>query len=114
MPAGPPPDPVPELVVLTRAGVKLRVPAQPGASAMAAIHAAGITELLAFCGGWCACATCHVYIDPTFAPHLAPISDLEEDLLATSAHRTAQSRLACQIMLSPTLNGLALTIAPED
>jgi hypothetical protein len=48
------------------------------------------------------------------APPSPPLSDLEEDRLAPSAHRTAQSRLARQIMLSATLTSRALTIAPKD
>ena len=53
---------------------------------MAAIHAAGVTELLAFCGGWCACATCHVYVDAAFADWVGPAGEIEAELLGASRH----------------------------
>lgn len=68
----------------------------------------------AICGGMCSCATCHVYVDPACGETLsAPQSD-ETELLAQLQHQTAQSRLACQIPLNPALDGLRVTLAPEE
>ena len=68
----------------------------------------------AVCGGMCSCATCHVYID---APWLAQLPDQqgdEREILAELSDRRATSRLSCQIPLSPELNGMRLTLAPEE
>jgi 2Fe-2S ferredoxin len=81
---------------------------------MEAIRDAGIDELLALCGGCCSCATCHVFVDPDFADLLPTMTEDENDLLDSSDHRTAASRLSCQIPLSAALDGLAVRIAPED
>ncbi|MBN8830098.1 MAG: 2Fe-2S iron-sulfur cluster binding domain-containing protein [Sphingomonadales bacterium] len=83
-------------------------------SLMETIRDAGIDELMAICGGCLSCATCHVYVDPVSLAKLPPISVDEDDLLDSSEHRTAQSRLSCQIILSEELDGLAASIAPED
>ncbi|RVU02296.1 2Fe-2S iron-sulfur cluster binding domain-containing protein [Novosphingobium umbonatum] len=85
-----------------------------GSSVMELIRDAGVDELLALCGGCCSCATCHVYVDPAFADRLPPMSADEDDLLDSSSHRTAQSRLSCQIVFDDSLDGMALSLAPED
>ena len=103
-----------KLVVVNREGEESTVEAQAGLSVMEAIRDNGFDELLALCGGCCSCATCHVYVDPTFAELLPLMSEDENDLLDSSEHRTEASRLSCQIALTPDLNGLRVTIAPED
>jgi len=63
------------------------------------------------CGGACACATCHVYVESAHA--LPPPAADEETMLAgTAAQRQANSRLACQLKLGPELDGLVVRI-PE-
>lgn len=81
---------------------------------MEVIRDNGFDELLALCGGCCSCATCHVFVDPAYADRVEPISEDESDLLDSSGHRTAQSRLSCQVVVTPALDGLTVTIAPED
>lgn len=66
------------------------------------------------CGGVCACATCHVHVDPDFAAMLPAIGEDESDLLDSSEHRTEYSRLSCQIPFGAALDGLRVTIAQED
>jgi 2Fe-2S ferredoxin len=100
-------------VVVNRAGVETEIDAKPGVSLMQNIRDGGFDELQALCGGCCSCATCHVYIDPSFAG-LSTMSEDENDLLDTSDHRTAQSRLSCQVPVTHALDGLRVTIAPED
>lgn len=58
------------------------------------------------CGGQMACATCHVLIDPAFSERLPPPSAEEEDMLDLVPDATRHSRLACQIRLTPALDGL--------
>ena len=103
-----------QIVVTTREGEARTLPAEAGLSVMEIIRNNDVDELLALCGGACACATCHVYVDEAFRDRLPPMSADENDLLDSSTHRAAGSRLSCQIPFGPTLDGLAVTIAPED
>lgn len=102
------------LTVVTREGEEKVVEGQSGLSVMEIIRDNGFDELLALCGGCCSCATCHVYIDPAFADKLLPVSEDENDLLDSSDHRNENSRLSCQVAFSDSLDGLKVTIAPED
>jgi len=66
----------------------------------------------AVCGGCCACATCHVYVDLEL---VGPRGEVEEALLTASVHYDEdRSRLSCQITLAESHQGLAVTVAPED
>jgi ferredoxin, 2Fe-2S len=105
---------MPKLVVVNRAGEEKEVQASAGVSVMEAIRDNGFDELLALCGGCCSCATCHVYVDPAFAQLVTPLSEDENDLLDSTDHRTENSRLSCQLEISDALDGLKVTIAPED
>lgn len=103
-----------QLIVTTREGETRSVEVLSGLTVMEGVRAADIDELLALCGGCCSCATCHVYVDPEFADLLPPMSPDESDLLDTSSHRDARSRLSCQIRMNDGLSGLRVTIAEED
>lgn len=105
---------MPKIVVVNRAGEETTVEADAGLSVMEAVRDNGFDELLALCGGCCSCATCHVYIDPAFADKVSPMSEDENDLLDSSDHRNETSRLSCQVQLTAELEGLRVTIAPED
>ncbi len=105
---------MPRLNVTNRAGVTAAVEAAAGRSVMETIVDAGYAELLAICGGGCSCGTCHVIVDPAWFGRLGPVHDDEEDMLEVAAHRTPTSRLSCQVQMTAALNGLAVTIAPED
>ena len=103
-----------KLHVTTREGENRSVEGQSGLSVMEIIRDAGFDELLALCGGCCSCATCHVHVDPAHVDRLPPMSDDENDLLDSSSYRNERSRLSCQIQFGNDLDGLAVTIAPED
>jgi ferredoxin, 2Fe-2S len=105
---------MPKLVVVNRAGEEKEIEASAGVSVMEAIRDNGFDELLALCGGCCSCATCHVYVDGAFADKVTPLSEDENDLLDSTDHRTANSRLSCQLEITDALDGLKVTIAPED
>ncbi len=105
---------MPQLVVTTREGEERTIDAVAGLNVMEAIRDAGVDELLALCGGCCSCATCHVYVDPAFAGILPAMSEDENDLLDSSDHRQETSRLSCQLVISEDVDGLRVTIAPED
>jgi len=103
-----------KLVVVDRAGSEREIDVANGISVMEAIRDNGFDELLALCGGCCSCATCHVYVDPAFSGKLPAISEDENDLLDSSDHRNDSSRLSCQLHVSDAVDGLRVTIAPED
>ena len=105
---------MPKLIVVNRAGEEQAVDGDTGLSVMEVIRDNGFDELLALCGGCCSCATCHVYVDPAFADALPAMSEDENDLLDSPDHRTDASRLSCQVVFSDALDGLRVTIAPED
>ncbi|MEC7398929.1 MAG: 2Fe-2S iron-sulfur cluster-binding protein [Pseudomonadota bacterium] len=105
---------MPKLIVTTREGETSEIDVADGLTVMEAIRDNGFDELLALCGGCCSCATCHVHIDPAFQDKLPAMSEDEDDLLESSDHRDANSRLGCQIPFTGDLDGLKVTIAPED
>ncbi len=105
---------MPKLIVVTREGEEREIIGEAGLSVMEVIRDAGIDEILALCGGCCSCATCHVHVDPDFAAKLPPVSADEDDLLDSTSHRDAFSRLSCQIDMTDALDGLKVRIAAED
>jgi ferredoxin, 2Fe-2S len=105
---------MPQLTIVSRDGTEKTVEGRAGWSVMENIRDNGFDELLALCGGCCSCATCHVHVDPEWIDAVGPPKPDENDLLDTSDHRVATSRLSCQIEFRPELDGLRVQIAPED
>jgi len=105
---------MPKLLVTDRDGRDAAIEGRAGRSVMELIRDAGFDELLALCGGCASCATCHVYVDPGFVDRLPTMSADEDDLLDSSGHRLANSRLSCQIPFTDMLDQLKVRIAPED
>jgi ferredoxin, 2Fe-2S len=105
---------MPKLVVVTRNGTEATVEGEAGLSVMEVIRENGFDELLALCGGCCSCATCHVHVDEAWIDRLPPRGEDEDDLLDSSDHRVANSRLGCQLTFGDELDGLRVQIAPED
>ena len=60
------------------------------------------------CGGACACATCHVYVDPAWLEKLPKRQDMEEQMLDFAIELKSNSRLSCQIKVTQALDGLVL------
>lgn len=102
------------LVVTTRGGKTLRLEAKPGLSVMEIIRDSGLDEVLATCGGCCSCGTCHVYVSPLWLERLPGIGEEENELLKASDSWRPTSRLACQVLFTPDLDGLTVDIAPEE
>jgi 2Fe-2S ferredoxin len=102
------------LRVIRRDGSEQQVLAPAGINLMEALRDSGIDDLLALCGGCCSCATCHVMIESEHAAGIPAPSADENDLLESSSHREASSRLACQIPLADALDGMVLRFAPEE
>ncbi len=101
--------------LVTAEGQRVTVRAGAGTSLMRAAVAAGIDGIAADCGGCMTCATCHVYVDEPWRARLAPPSADELAMLEmTAAERTDASRLSCQIVLAPVLEGLVVRLPPTQ
>ena len=66
------------------------------------------------CGGACACATCHVYVDSEWINKLPKIEDAEEDMLDMAYEPNKFSRLSCQITVTEELNGLVVKMPSKQ
>jgi ferredoxin, 2Fe-2S len=97
-----------------RHGVTHEIEATKGLSLMIALKVAGGLDVAADCGGQCECATCHVYVDATWLERLPQREAPEEELLDGLLLTRDTSRLACQITLDDSLDGLSLTLAPRE
>jgi 2Fe-2S ferredoxin len=97
-----------KVVYVSSTGERREVEGQPGQTVMEVAIKAGIDEIVAECGGACACATCHVYIAPEWFDKLPPIAPMEGDMLDFAADPRPTSRLSCQIVLAPELDGLTV------
>ena len=104
---------MPLLHVVNRDGVGQELRAPSGGVLMEPLRDMddGVT---AICGGMCSCATCHVYIDESWMPKLPAAMSDEIDMIKDLTSYRPNSRLSCQIALSDALEGLRVTIAPEE
>jgi 2Fe-2S ferredoxin len=102
------------LQIITREGETLRVETAEDLSIMEAIRENGVDELQALCGGQLSCATCHVFVEPNYLDRLPSMSEDENELLDSSDYRTETSRLSCQIICHANIDGMTVTIAPEN
>ena len=88
-----------------------RVEATVGDSVMQVATGHGVDGIVAECGGNAMCATCHVYVDEGWLPRLAAMSTEENELLdGVAAERQPNSRLSCQIKVTPELDGLVVRL----
>ena len=101
-----------KILVTDREGNKHILEGDSNSSLMEIVRDEGM-EIEAACGGCCACATCHVYIDEKWLDKLNPKDDDEESMLDQAFDVRKNSRLCCQINLNDDLDGLELEIAPE-
>ena len=101
-----------KISVTDREGNKQILEADTNSTLMEIIRDEGM-GVEAACGGCCACATCHVYIDDKWLNKLNPKNDDEESMLDQAFDVKVNSRLSCQINLTDELDGLELELAPE-
>lgn len=92
-------------------GVEHTLDAVEGWRVMEIIREHGL-PIKAECGGACACATCHVYVEPQWLGQLPEMREEEEDMLDEAFDVQDNSRLSCQIIMDETLDGLKVKIAP--
>jgi ferredoxin, 2Fe-2S len=102
------------IVATDRTGKVHRIEAQTGISVMLNLKDNGGLDVAAICGGCCSCATCHVYVAAEWLGRLDPPDVSERELVEDSFYPRPESRLSCQIEFTEQLDGLAVTLAPED
>ena len=103
---------MPKLIITDRSGKKSEIEYDSNFTLMEILRDNGY-DIEASCGGCCACATCHVYIDEKWMNKLKNMDDDEESMLDQAFDVKNNSRLSCQIDLSEELDGLEIEIAPE-
>ena len=103
---------MPKLIITDRSGKKSEIEYDSNFTLMENLRDNGY-DIEASCGGCCACATCHVYIDEKWINKLKNMDDDEESMLDQAFDVKNISRLSCQIDLSEELDGLEIEIAPE-
>ena len=96
------------VVFIDHDGQRRDADVRAGLSVMEGAIANRIPGIDGDCGGACACATCHVYVDPPWGDRLDPPSDLESGMLSMAVEPQPNSRLACQIVVAPELDGLTV------
>ncbi len=101
---------MPKITFVAHDGSRREVQASSGESLMLAAVNNLVPGIDADCGGQCACATCHVFVDPHWASQLPPISPTEEEMLNFTAERRENSRLSCQIPVTDALDGLIVAL----
>jgi len=89
-------------------GAERHVDAVEGLSVADAALFNAVPGIEADCGGCCACATCHVYLDDEWFTRVPPVEELEQHMLDHAVDRRANSRLSCQIRLTPELDGIVV------
>lgn len=104
---------MPLLKVVDRDGREHDVPARSGQKLMETLRELDY-GISAICGGMCSCATCHVYIDADWAAKIPAAMSDERELIAELSQQKAGSRLSCQIEMTDALDGLRVTIAPDE
>jgi ferredoxin, 2Fe-2S len=87
---------------------KITVDAENGSTVMENAVKNGIPGIDAECGGACACATCHVYVDEAWAEKTGTPSAMEEDMLDFAFDVRPTSRLSCQLKVRDDLDGLVV------
>ena len=105
---------MPSIHVTRRDGSEQALEAPAGQSLKDALKGAGVDEILGLCGGFASCGTCHVHVAEAWLDLLPAMRADEEELLGFSDWRQPNSRLACQIPFTDALDGIAVTVAPED
>lgn len=103
-----------KIIYVTRDGARQEVTVENGYSLMEAALNNNIAGIVAECGGACACATCHGYIDETWLDKLPPMDDMEDSMLDAAFERRPNSRLTCQVEVNGSLDGLIVHVGENE
>jgi len=103
-----------KIIYVTTDGKRHEVEVENGYTVMEGAINNNIDGIVAECGGACACATCHAYIDKDWLGKLPPMDDMEDSMLDAAYERKDNSRLTCQIEVSDALDGLTVFVAENE
>lgn len=103
---------MPKITYIEHDGRRHLIEVEAGLSVMQGAVWGAIPGIEANCGGACACGTCHVYVDPEWADRIPPPAPGELGILEFVLEPAESSRLSCQIIVSPELDGLVVRV-PE-
>ncbi len=101
---------MPRITFIEPGGFRHEIDAPVGVTLMEAARQNGVQGILALCGGACACATCHVYVEKEWLPKLEAREEMEEGMLESAWEPRDNSRLSCQIHVSADLDGLVVRV----
>ena len=101
---------MPKLTFIAFEGTHHLVHAPAGTSLMRAATDNNVPGIDGDCGGNCACATCHVFVDAPWAERIGPRTEREDEMLNFTAELRDSSRLACQIVVTDALDGLLVSM----
>ena len=104
---------MPKVTYIEHDGREHAVEVKSGLSVMEGAIRNNVPGIDADCGGACACATCHVYVDAAWTSKTGERSDMEESMLDFAENVTDASRLSCQIKVTDALEGLVVRL-PES
>ena len=100
---------MPTMIFVERDGTRKEVDAPLGLSVLEVAHKHGV-DIEGACEGSLACSTCHVIVDPGWYSRLTKATEDEEDMLDLAFGLQATSRLGCQIVMTPELDGLVVKL----
>ncbi|NIJ41094.1 2Fe-2S ferredoxin [Parvibaculum indicum] len=101
-----------KITYIEHSGTEHVIDVENGMTVMEGAIKNSIPGIDADCGGACACATCHVYVDESWMDKVGPAESMEEDMLDFAFDVKPNSRLSCQIKVTDELDGLRVT-TPE-
>ena len=99
---------MPKITFIDARGESRTVEGETGSTVMEVAIRNGVPGIGAECGGACACATCHVYVDEAWTAKTGAPESMEEDMLDFAFEVKPTSRLSCQIKVSAELDGLVV------
>ena len=105
---------MPRITFVTTDGQRHEVDVENGYSVMEGAVNHNIKGIVAECGGACACATCHGYVDEAWFDKLPAMDDMEDSMLDAAFERKDNSRLTCQIEMNDDLDGIVVHVAEND
>ncbi len=103
-----------KIIFIQPNGQEQAIEAEPGVTLMEAAKLNDVPGIEAECGGACACATCHVYVDEAWREKTGSPIQTEEDMLDFAFDVREASRLSCQIKLTPELDGITVRVPAKQ
>lgn len=104
---------MPKIIVTDREGAEHTIEGDAGLTVMEVLRDADM-GVAAICGGCCSCATCHIYVAPEWAEKIPAAEGDEAELVNELEYHKDNSRLSCQVEFTDQMDGLKVTVAPDE